>query len=129
MSECRHEWPKKIEAAECELCGIPIRDALRLYRVRIAGLKQANKTANTIIQYYMQRDTLMQVSRELVRANSMFPSFSSAHEGIAVIREEYLELEHEVFHGTKEAAITEAIQLAAMGCKLLQFYAQEDETK
>jgi hypothetical protein len=57
------------------------------------------------------------IQHELERAQSRFPKFASAHEAIAVIREEYLELEHEIFHGDGEAALTEAIQLAAMAAR------------
>ena len=46
-------------------------------------------------------------------------TFASPHEGIAVIREEYLELEHEVFHGGEAEAATEAVQLAAMAIRFL----------
>jgi hypothetical protein len=66
------------------------------------------------------------VAKELERANSKFPQFNSEHEGIAVIREEYLELEAEIFHGTVLSTRDEAVQLAAMACKLLQFLSRYD---
>ncbi len=52
----------------------------------------------------------------------------SPHEAIAVIREEYLELEREVFHGEKGNSSyqyraqmrAEAIQLGAMSAKLIE---------
>jgi hypothetical protein len=56
---------------------------------------------------------------ELKRAMAKFGPMASGHEGIAVIREEYLELEREVFWGTREAAREEAIQLAAMALRFL----------
>lgn len=62
---------------------------------------------------------LDQVERELNRAMRRFPPYQSAHEGIAVIREEYLELEREIFHGSGEKAYVEAIQLAAMATRYL----------
>ena len=67
------------------------------------------------------------ITKELERANKKFPPFNSAHEGIAVIREEYLELEYEIFHGTEDNAFEEAIQLAAMACKLLEFYVRKEQ--
>lgn len=60
---------------------------------------------------------LASVQKELSQAQKRFPRFASAHEGIAVIREEYIELEHEVFHGDGKAAYIEAIQLAAMAVR------------
>ncbi len=35
-------------------------------------------------------EILAEVLDELTKANNKFPSFNSAHEGMAVIREEYL---------------------------------------
>ncbi len=48
-----------------------------------------------------------------------FTPFASPHEGIAIIREEYLELEREVFHGTPDKAQKEAVQVAAMAIRFL----------
>ena len=46
--------------------------------------------------------------------------FASTHEAIAVLREEYLELEQEVFHGTDRRRIREeALQVAAVAIKLI----------
>lgn len=61
------------------------------------------------------------IRKELLRAMSIFPCMVSHHEGIAVIRKEYLELEKEVFekfNNTKNIE-TEAIQLAAMCIRLI----------
>lgn len=59
--------------------------------------------------------------------------FNSTHEGLAVLREEYLELEDEIFFGEKRLAgisdkadlhkrkiRNEAIQVAAMACRIIQ---------
>lgn len=62
---------------------------------------------------------LAEVRTELERAKGLFPDFfANQHEAIAVIREEYLELEAEVFKNQKVYDIPEqrkeAVQLAAM---------------
>ena len=64
-------------------------------------------------------DAQLAVASELHRATEKFGPFASAHEGIAIIREEYLELEREVFHGDLDRAAQEAIQLAAMAIRFL----------
>jgi hypothetical protein len=66
---------------------------------------------------------------ELCRASKKFGAFNTAHEGLAVIREEYLELEDEVFDRSKHGTATpevkvarmkhEAIQLAAMAVRFM----------
>ena len=64
-------------------------------------------------------DALLLVRAELFSATSKFGPFASSYEGIAVIREEYLELEAEVFHGDPDRATSEAVQLAAMATRFL----------
>ena len=67
-------------------------------------------------------DILDEVCVELKRANSIHPAtFNSSNEAAGVIREEYLELEAELFHGDPERAREEAIQLAAMAVKAVQY--------
>lgn len=75
---------------------------------------------------YTQRcmDALSEVDKEIMRAKDLFPSmFINQHEAIAVIREEYLELEQECFKNQKkydlEAQRKEAKQLAAMAIRLM----------
>jgi hypothetical protein len=65
------------------------------------------------------RTPMYEVIEELQRAQRRFPALQSAHEGLAVIREEYLELEGEVFHGSASAAYEEAKQLAAMALRYM----------
>ena len=67
-------------------------------------------------------DILDEVCVELKRANSIHPAtFNSSNEAAGVIREEYLELERELVHGNPERAREEAIQLAAMAVKAVQY--------
>lgn len=63
--------------------------------------------------------------------------FNSVHEGLAVLREEYIELENEIFFGEKKSKPfvaagadpkgiwkrnikEEAVQVAAMACRIIQ---------
>lgn len=67
---------------------------------------------------------LVEVDTEVKRAKELFPSmFINQHEAIAVIREEYLELEQECFKNQRnydlDAQRKEAKQLAAMAIRLM----------
>ena len=65
---------------------------------------------------------LWEVQAELDRANSLHAAtFNSSNEAAGVIREEYMELEAELFHGDPARAREEAIQLAAMAVKAVQY--------
>ena len=66
-------------------------------------------------------DILELIMQEYTRASSKFGPFSSPHEGIGIIREEYLELEKEVFKRirTRELMLPEAIQLGAMAVRFI----------
>jgi hypothetical protein len=66
------------------------------------------------------------VAKEVVRARSMFPKIHNPHEGLGIIREEYLEFEGEVWKynprkgcDTRPAMRTELIQLAAMALRTI----------
>lgn len=70
----------------------------------------------------------MQAAEDLIRAEyydaaGRFEPFNSEHEGIAVIREEYAELEREVFRSPRQrdraALEKEAKQLGAMALRFL----------
>lgn len=63
---------------------------------------------------------------EVKRAMGMFPSIHSPHEGLGVIREEYIEFEAEVFkfnltkgRDTRPEMRKELIQLAAMAIRTI----------
>jgi hypothetical protein len=67
---------------------------------------------------------MINVMKEVQRAKELFPSmFINQHEAIAVIREEYLELEQECFKNQRkydlQAQRKEAKQLAAMAIRLM----------
>lgn len=65
---------------------------------------------------------LTAVAFELVFARAKHSKpFNSKHEGIAIIREEYLEAENEVFHGRDKWKLrNELIQTAAMCVRMLE---------
>lgn len=65
-------------------------------------------------------DVTQDVVRELRRATAKFGAFASGHEGIAILREEYLELEREVFWGKHPSNVrAEAVQVAAMAIRFI----------
>ncbi len=64
-----------------------------------------------------------EVAREVERACGLWYAMNTPHEGIAVIREEYLELEREVFKKQTEYDMAkmrkEAIHVAAMAMRFI----------
>ena len=66
---------------------------------------------------------LIDVSEEYDRASSKFPPFRSAHEGLAIIWEEFDELKAEIFLRHSKRDMTkmrkEAIQVAAMAVRFI----------
>lgn len=62
---------------------------------------------------------------ELERGTKLHGPFMTLHDGAGVIREEYLELEHEIFlkYYSKDMIKEEAVQLAAM-CKKLYLFVE-----
>jgi hypothetical protein len=65
-------------------------------------------------------DILQDVSETFDRSNTKHGPFVSVHDGLGVLREEYLELEKEVFWGHDKSKIrAEAIDVAAMAVKLV----------
>ena len=68
-------------------------------------------------------DALNAIACEHDLAIDKFPTFRSAHEGLAIIEEEFEELKREVFRKQSERSIAkmkqEAIQLGAMAMRFL----------
>ena len=67
----------------------------------------------------IETDAISAIFGEYAEASARFRPFASAHEGIAVIEEEFLELREEVFHGTADGQFKEAVQLGAMALRFL----------
>lgn len=63
------------------------------------------------------------IGKELSRAIRKYPRFKSAHEGVAVIEEEFLEFRKEVFKRPKKRSVAkmraEAIQGGAMFARFI----------
>lgn len=83
---------------------------------RLGDLRRAERDLDLNLS---QIEAVADATDELLAACSRFAPYASAHEGLAVVREEYLELEQEVFHGDARgpAGRTEAIQLAAVSLR------------
>ena len=78
---------------------------------------------NKALQRYMASAIAEEVKHEIDRAEEKYGPFHSLHEGLAVLREEYQELEQEIFWGHQKSGNTdgvrrEAIQVAAMAIKI-----------
>ena len=107
----------------CEQCerGIEIKPHASTVSCGCGATYRVNTDALTydrIIGHSIYTD----IDVELKRANSIHPTmFNSSNEAAGVIREEYLEAEHELFHGNPNRARAELIQLAAMAVKAVQY--------
>jgi hypothetical protein len=65
---------------------------------------------------------LAEVRGELLAAYENYPDFRSAHEGVAIIEEEFIEFRDAAYWSHKhplDAEVTEARQLAAMSVRYL----------
>jgi hypothetical protein len=72
----------------------------------------------------MRYDSAVQaIEQEYNRASSNYPPFASAHEGLAVLEEEFEELKREVFKSPKSRDYglmkKEAVQIAAMAIRFI----------
>jgi hypothetical protein len=75
-------------------------------------------------QRILTEKVALEIREEMERAEAIFGPFHSLHEAIAVIREEYLELEAAIFWGNKNGGNNatvrlEALHTAAMATRLL----------
>ena len=78
------------------------------------------------MEKYHEQLLMVQVEQELARARSLFKPIHSPHEGLGVVREEYIEFEKEVFafnlakgRDTRPAMRKELIQLATMALRTI----------
>jgi len=93
---------------------------------RITGDGLVRKTDKVCLDITPTSLLVVEVAAEVARARSMFPAIYSPHEGLAIIREEYLEFESEVWkynlfknRDTRPQMRTELIQLAAMALRTI----------
>lgn len=111
---CGHQFVVWEGSTPCPKCGVDITtmgEAAGIGVDKSAAIKPESA----------RRCIAMQVLDTLEWGNKKHgDEFASAHEAIAVLREEYLELEQEVFHGTDRLRIRdEALQVAAVAIKLI----------
>lgn len=117
-NNCSHTFTVANGSTPCPKCGV--NDATDITtRGEAAGIGVDKAAA--IKPESARRCIAMQVLDTLEWGNKKHgDEFASAHEAIAVLREEYLELEQEVFHGTDRRRIREeALQVAAVAIKLI----------
>ena len=90
-----------------------------VHHIPLADLPEAWKPFDRGTLMFAMQD----VSAEVIHARSLYPPFHSAHEGLAVVEEEFLELREEVFKNPKtrerQKMYTEAMQLAAMAVRFM----------
>jgi hypothetical protein len=117
-SNCSKTWASAvIQSTACPHCGVG--DPIDITtRGEAAGIGLDSKPVTT--EAADRRAVILQVLDTLEWGNKKHGNeFASAHEAIAVLREEYLELEHEVFHGDRNRIREEALQVAAVAIKLI----------
>lgn len=78
----------------------------------------------------LHKSTINDIDQELHNIPFKYQKpFNSVHEGLAILREEYIELENEIFFGEKKVATKEvwkanikkeAIQVACMAIRIAQ---------
>jgi hypothetical protein len=88
-----------------------------------SSLTPEKRTMNQSLRRYMTSAVAEEVQSEIDRSEEQHGPFHSLHEGLAVLREEYQELEQEIFWGYQRSGNTdkvrrEAIQVAAMAIRI-----------
>ena len=78
---------------------------------------------NPSLRRYMASTIAEEVKREIDRSEEKYGPFHSLHEGLAVLREEYQELEQEIFwdyqrNGNTDNVRREALQVAAAAMRI-----------
>ena len=78
---------------------------------------------NKALRRYMASTIAEEVKTEIDRSEELYGPFHSLHEGLAVLREEYKELEEEIFwghqkSGNADGVRAEAIHVAAMAIRI-----------
>lgn len=118
-SNCGHQFVVWNGSTPCPKCGVD--DVLDITTKGEAAGIGVDKAAVIKPARPDEHRVILQVLDTLEWGNKKHGSeFASAHEAIAVLREEYLELEQEVFHGTDRRRIREeALQVAAVAIKLV----------
>ena len=104
-------------------CGCEGREGWHEYKTRrlMAQVKHTTRVEQTNLEVRIDA-ALTEVRKELLSAMENFPAFRSAHEGVAIIDEEFLEFRdaaywpHRRGSGDEEVEVT---QLAAMACRYL----------
>ena len=79
---------------------------------------------NQSIRRYMASAIAEEINQEIDLSEEHYGSFHSLHEGLAVLREQYKELEEAIFWGVRETGDTqcvrkEAIQVAAVAMRIV----------
>lgn len=79
---------------------------------------------NQSLRRYMASAVAEEVKHEIDRSEEQYGPFHSLHEGLAVLREEYKELEDAIFWGVSKDGDTQrvrdkAIQVAAMATRIV----------
>ena len=113
-------------------CGCEGREGWHEYKTRrlMAQVKHTTRVEQTNLEVRIDA-ALKEVRKELLSAIANFPEFRSAHEGVAIIEEEFLELREAAYwphRPTTGDEDTEATQLAAMACRYLVDVCYQENT-
>lgn len=109
------------------VCGLHVSETVKS-NVQFTTMKESDMADETVYTYTLDglrlSRAMSKITVEYLRAASKFPSFNSAHEGWAVIKEELDELwevvrENQATLGRNERLKKEAIQVAAMAMRFV----------